>query len=83
MECVVHYKNQSSYSELKKLTEINIKRILEAKVKRLKVGGVHVHADQTRNIPEEFHVDNHGIHLTPCYFNQRNFREINFREVST
>ena len=48
MECVVHYKNQSAYSELKKLTEINIKRIQEAKVKRLKVGGVHVHADHTR-----------------------------------
>ena len=33
MECVVHYKNQSAYSELKKLTEINIKRIQEVKVK--------------------------------------------------
>ena len=26
---------------------------------------MHVHADQTRNIPEEFDVDKHGIHLTP------------------
>ena len=47
--------------------QIEKKKKKKRKVKRLKVGGVHVHADQTRNIPEEFDVDKHGIHLIPCY----------------
>ena len=33
MKCVIHYKNQSKYSKLKQLSEINKKEILEAKDK--------------------------------------------------
>ena len=67
MECVVHYKNQSSYSNLKKLTDTNIKRINEAKEKRLKIGGVHAHEEQTKNLPKIIDANKHGIHLEPCY----------------
>jgi len=31
MDCVVHYDNQSKYSQLKRLTEVNIRRIHETR----------------------------------------------------
>ena len=69
-ECVVHYKNQSNYSQLKRLTEINVKRIREAQLKRLKVGGSHTHQEQTENIPEEIDFSNHGIHPSDSMLKQ-------------
>jgi len=67
MECIVHYKKQSNYSQLKRLTEVNIQRIREAKVKRLKIGGAHTHDEQTNLIPDIIDSNKHGIHLDPCY----------------
>ena len=39
MKCVIHYKNQSKYSKLKELSEINKKQILRAKDLRCTLGG--------------------------------------------
>ena len=67
MKCVVHYSNQLKYSTLKSLSETNIKRIREAKIKRFDIGGAHRHEEQCDMIPETINDDSHGIHLEPCY----------------
>ena len=67
MECIVHYPNQSSYSEIKTLSEVNIQRIREANSKRNEIGGNNNHLDQCQQIPEEFCLLQHGVHLEPCY----------------
>ena len=67
MQCIVHYHNQSSYSALKSLSEINIRRIEEAKIKRIEIGGAYEHAEQCIMVPETIDIELHGIHLEPCY----------------
>jgi len=67
MICVVHYKNQVKYSGIKKVSVTNRNRILEAKAKRIAIGGDNLHQEQIETIPEEFDFDHHGIHLEPCY----------------
>ena len=49
MYCVVHYKNQTKYSNLKNLSELNIDRIQLAKEKRMRIGGAYSHEEQCRN----------------------------------
>ena len=44
--CVVHYQKQTSYSCIKELSEVNQKKLIEAKVKRMAVGGDSYHKDQ-------------------------------------
>ena len=34
LKCIIHYENQVSYSEIKSLTETNLRRISEAREKR-------------------------------------------------
>ena len=63
---VIHYKNQSKYSKLKGLSEINKKQILEAKDLRCTLGGYNFHEEQCDAIPEKFDESLHGIHLE-CY----------------
>ena len=66
MKCVIHYKNQSKYSKLKGLSEINKKQILEAKDLRCTLGGDNFHEEQCDAIQEKFDESLHGIHLE-CY----------------
>ena len=66
LKCIVHYKSQS-YSKIKDLSEVNITRIMDAKVKRESLGGDNLHAEQTSKIPEEINTDIHGIHMESCY----------------
>ena len=42
----MHYDNQTKYSALKSLSEINIERIEQAREKRLKIGGINSHGEQ-------------------------------------
>jgi len=65
-KCIIHYEGQSSYSELKDLSETNIKRIKEAKKKRQEIGGAHCHS-QAELVPEEIDHNKYGVHLNPCY----------------
>ena len=67
MICIVHYESQSNYSVIKNLSDTNIRRINEAKLKRLEIGGAHWHYEQSEKIPEVIDVGKHGVHLTPCY----------------
>lgn len=67
MNCIIHYENRNNYSTIKKLSQRNIERILEAKEKRTKLGGDFEHKDQIRQIPDEIDENLHGIHLNPCY----------------
>jgi len=67
MNCIIHYENQSKYSVIKKLSPTNVTRILEAKEKRINVGGKNEHRDQIKQIPDEINEELHGIHLEPCY----------------
>ena len=67
MHCIVHYKNQSAYSTLKKLSDTNIIRIREAKLKRLEIDGSHKHEEQCQLIPENINLELHQVHLEPCY----------------
>ena len=67
LKCVVHYGNQNKYSRIKKLSKANENRILEAKRKRIEIGGVHLHEAQCETIPEGFDAVHHGVHLAPCY----------------
>lgn len=67
LECIVHYKNQAEYSTIKKLSETNKRRILEAKAVRESNISNHNHADQCSMVPEQFEDDEHGVHLNPCY----------------
>ena len=43
MKCIVHYHSQSSYRALESLSETNIKRIEEAKIKRIEIDGAYEH----------------------------------------
>ena len=63
MKCAIHYKNQSKYSKLKGLSEINKKQIFEAKDLRCTLGGDNFHEEQCDAIPEKFDESLHGIHL--------------------
>ena len=66
MNYVIHYKNQSKYSKLKGLFEINKKQIPEAKDLRCTLGGENFHEEQCDAIPEKFDESLHEIHLG-CY----------------
>ena len=66
MKCAIHYKNQSKYSKLKGLSEINKKQIFEAKDLRCTLGGDNFHEEQCDAIQEKFDESLHGIHLE-CY----------------
>ena len=65
--CVVHYTDQTSYSTIKELSDVNKEKINKAKRKRTEVGGSHSHTDQCSTIPEHFESGLHGVHLEPCY----------------
>ena len=65
LKCVVHYENQKKYSRIKELSEANENRILEAKRKRIEIGGEHLYEAQCNNIPDEGFDLIH--HLDPCY----------------
>ena len=62
MQCIVHYYNQSSYSDLKRPSVTNSRRI-----KRIEIGGECGHAEQYSMIPEPIDIELHGINLEPCY----------------
>lgn len=49
--CIVHYPNEGTYSKIKQLSEVNKKRIIEAKEKRLSLGGSNLHLQQCENVP--------------------------------
>lgn len=66
-KCIVHYEKQSYYSSIKKLSDTNVKRIQEAKLKRVEVGGVHRHEEQSNGIPDVIDTEKFGVHLEPCY----------------
>ena len=51
--CVVHYTDQTSYSTVKELSDVNKEKIVQAKRKRTDIGGSHSHADQCSTIPEK------------------------------
>ena len=67
MECVVHYKNKNSYSNLKLISQINEEIIREAKIKRQEPGGANGHEEQCCGIPDVINPELHGLHLKPCY----------------
>ena len=52
LKFIIQYKNQVSYSEIKSLTETNLKRISEAREKRNELGGKNNHLEQIKQIPE-------------------------------
>ena len=66
MKCVIRYKNQSKYLKLRGLSEINKKKILEAKDLRCILGDENFHEEQCDAISEKFDESFPGIHLE-CY----------------
>ena len=66
MYCIAHYKNQTKYSNLKNLSELNIERIQLAKEKRMRIGGTYSHEAQC-SISFLANHEIHGIHLEPSY----------------
>ena len=66
-KCIVHYEKQTNYRSIKKLSETNIQRIQEAKLKRAEIGGVHLHKEQSDGIPDVIDAEKFGVHLEPCY----------------
>lgn len=75
--CVVHYKNQTKYSNIKPLSEDNKKRIIAAKEVRERVRGENHHEEQCSKIPKAFN-KNHGIHVDPCY---KRYIHLNFHNI--
>lgn len=67
LECIIHYECQSSYCKVKPLSDVNIRRINEAKEKRVEIGGRYLHEDQIRQIPETIDQEIHCVHSDPCY----------------
>ena len=67
LKCIVHYENQLTYSKVKPLSDVNIKRIYEARKKRTELGGQNNHLEQITQIPENVDPNLHGVHLDPCY----------------
>jgi len=65
--CGCHYDGQSSYGAINKLSEHNVSRLIEAKKKREKLGGDHLHLNQIQQFPKKFNFETHGIHSRPCY----------------
>ena len=63
----MRYENQVSYSEIKSLTEKNLRRISEARQKRKELGAKNNHLEQIKQIPEKIDPELHGVHLEPCY----------------
>ena len=66
MECIVHYPGHQNYSKLKSLSEINKKKILEAKQLRESLKGSNHHEEQCGAIPAVFSSSDQ-LHLEPCY----------------
>ena len=67
LKCIIHYENQVSYSEIKSLTETNLRRISEARENRNELGGKNNHLEQITHIPEKIDSELHGVVLRPCY----------------
>ena len=67
IKCIVHYRHQAKYPNLKKLSSTNKDRIKEAKSKRERFSGALHHKEQCEQIPSEFVDESHGVHLEPCY----------------
>ena len=67
LKCIIHSENQVSYSEIKSLTEMNRRRISEAREKRNELGGKNNHFEQITQIAEKIDRELHGVHLEPCY----------------
>ena len=67
IKCIVHYRHEAKYSNLKKLSSTNKDRIKEAKSKRERFSGALHHKEQCEQIPSEFVDESHGVHLEPCY----------------
>lgn len=67
IKCIVHYRHEAKYSNLKKLSSTNKDRIKEAKSKREPFSGALQHKNQREQIPSEFVDESHGVHLEPCY----------------
>ena len=51
----------------KKLSDTNLGKINQAKLKRLELGGANAHKDQVDSISDVINPDVHGVHLDPCY----------------
>ena len=60
-------KNQVSYSEIKILTETNLRRISKAREKPNELGGENNHLEQIKQIPETIDPELRAVHLEPCY----------------
>jgi len=67
LKCILHYKGHESYSNIKTLSDVNVKRILEAKEKREEINGDNLHQEQIDLIPENINLETDGVHLEPCY----------------
>ena len=67
LNCIVHYADQTSYHNIKKLSQTNIDKIRKTKIKREEIGGDHLHENQISQIPNNIDLEIHGVHLEPCY----------------
>ena len=67
LKCIIHYENQVSYSEIKRLTETNLRRISEAREKRNELGAKNNHLEQIKHVPEKINPELHGVDPEPCY----------------
>ena len=54
---------KKSYSKIKKLSDTNLEKINQAKLKRLELGGANAHKEQVDSIPDVNNSDIHGVHL--------------------
>ena len=67
LSCIVHYPEQNSYQNIKKLSDASLHNINQSKIKREEIGGLHLHYEQIQQIPENINFELHGVHLEPCY----------------
>ena len=66
-KCVIHYQGNCSYSKLKDISEVNERRMKDAKSERERLGGENHHKEQCDTIPDSVNNELHGIHLEHCY----------------
>ena len=77
------------YSKIKSISDINKEKIYAAKRIRESKGDAHHHEEQCMTIPNEIDLNEHGIHLEPCYkkfvlkISQEKKRSLDSADIST
>eukprot|EP00794_Sanderia_malayensis_P019309 gene19309-21233_t len=68
LSCIVHFSiNDSKYTRIKTISDINKEKIYAAKALKQELGGANHHKEQCESVPDEIDYGKTGIYLEPCY----------------